>query len=198
MNTRIFIRKIFSNAQGLIGSLIIGVSIIIGLNFQWFTSNISDIISGESRRQEEMAIIDNEREIREYSEVSEYKKLWEIFLTNNFNGKQFRVIKRNSGDYLCFDPLNSYPKQEINIFTGQVKNEWPKSIQEIKDETADKFLIHLNENKFLKKINWAYDDIDNYVYSHIFKVSDQYPCQTIKDGYRRNRYKQRIDLEIKN
>ena len=75
-----------------------------------------------------------------------------------------------------------------------MKRVWPKSSQQIDDETLDQFVAYLNMQTFLDKADWVYDDIDRYIYKHFFK--DSYiPCRSPYDAYRRNRFKQRIDLQ---
>lgn len=204
MNKQVF-KMIASNVKSFAGSIVIGLSIIIGLNFQWFITNFKDFydeISGENQRATDWALKQLEDSERKYGERQEYKKLWDAFLKNNFNGKQFKVVKSDNGDYFCYDPSTAYPapKARFDKEKSRVIYEgiWPKTTTEINDEMVDKFLDFLNSKKYLGRNTWVYDDIDNPNYRHIFLKSELYSCKAAKDVYRRNRFKQRLDIEIPN
>jgi hypothetical protein len=202
VNKQVF-EKIASNVKSFAGSIVIGLSIIVGLNFQWFITNFNDFydeISGKNQRETDWALKRIEDSKREFGERQEYKKLWESFLKDNFNGLQFKVVKSETGDYFCYDPSKAYPEPKARSDKkGEVIYEgiWPKTITEINDEMVDKFLDFLSARKYLGK-NWVYDDIDSPNYQHIFLKSDLYRCKAVKDVYRRNRFKQRLDIEIPN
>ncbi len=201
MNTQ-SITRLLNGFKGVIPSLIIGLSIIIGLNLQWSIDTAVDLystVSGEKARLAEAQLAEveraYERDRRERDEELQYRKLWDDFLRTNFNGKQYGVVTSKSGDYMCYNPNRSYPGQEFQYGgDGRKKRVWPKSSQQIDDETLDQFVAYLNMQTFLDKADWVYDDIDRYVYKHFFK--DSYiPCRSPYDAYRRNRFKQRIDLQ---
>ena len=201
MNTQ-SITRLLNGFKGVIPSLIIGLSIIIGLNLQWSIDTAVDLystVSGEKARLVEARLAEieraYERDRRESDEKFQYRKLWDDFLRTNFNGKQYGVVTSKRGDYMCYDPKLSYPGKEFQyVGKGRHKRVWPKSLQQIDDETLDQFVSYLNMRVFLDRADWVYDDIDSYVYRHIFKDSG-IRCRSPHDAYRRNRFKQRIDLK---
>ncbi len=203
MNTR-SITKLLSAIRGIFPSLIIGLSIIIGLNLQWSIDTAVDFystVSGEKARLAEAQVAEYELERRKSVEQAQLLKIWDDFLKKNFNDKQYRVEKSNSGDYMCYSPHRSYPGEEYRsdwVGTKLIQQRvWPKSKQQIDDEMLDQFIPYLNERNFLDRADWVYDDIDDYKYRHIFK-NNTFRCGSPYDAYRRNRFKQRIDLKNDN
>jgi hypothetical protein len=200
MNTQ-SITKLLSGFKGVIPSLIIGLSIIIGLNLQWCIDTAADFYStasGEKARLEEARVAAYELERRETAEQAQFLNIWDDFLKKNFNGKQYGFVTSDRGDYMCYNPDRSYPGEElVPVWDGSkffYKRAWPKSKQQIDDEMLDNFISYLNMTKFLDRNNWVYDDIDIYEYKHIFQYKF-FKCRSPYDAYRRNRFKQRIDLK---
>jgi hypothetical protein len=176
----------FEFAKTNSGALIIGVSLIIGLNFERFTNYAADAIyhlsgkadADQAKAQQEAIQLENERQAGIAKEQAHYARLhveaaaWQDFLTAaRTKFPQIAVVKNSSGgDYAC-----------LRIAGAEVAN------YQARDSISDDFVLWLNSNGLLDRHDWKYHDIkDFYDLSYV-------GCWQAKNIWRANRYQNRLD-----
>lgn len=170
------------------GALIIGVSLIIGLNFNRFTNYANLAIyhlSGQAGADAEAAraalAAEEEREgvaraklERERVARAAEEAAWHEFLiAERLRFPQKIAVVENSygGDFLC---MRLSETEEVSSY-------------EVRDNIADDFLQWLNSDGLLNRRDWKYDDIKGYAdQSYI-------GCSSANRLWRANRYQKRIE-----
>ena len=181
-------RRLLEFAKTNSGALIIGVSLIIGLNLSRFINYAEFAIyhlSGqagtneaalEASRAELAAAQERSRVAQAAAQELERAEqaAWQEFLDSERTkfSQQIRVVKNSyGGDFLCM---------------GLSRAEDAPSYV-VRDTIADDFVQWLNNNGLLEKRDWNYDDLKGFS-SAIYAA-----CWSAPGLWRANRYKKRIE-----
>ena len=182
--------RLFDFARTNSGALIIGASLIIGLNFERFKDYVAatpDAIRTAIYHLSGQADADQAKDRREFArlEKEEQARLerlrieelaWQDFLAAaRTKLPQIRVVKNSyGGDYVCLN---------IKWSEGEV------STYELRDNISDDFVRWLNDNRILDRRDWKYDDLQEF--NHL--TEPHLGCLSAVSMWRANRYQKRID-----
>jgi hypothetical protein len=173
-------KRLIKFAKTNSGALIIGVSLIIGLNFSRFI-NYAEVaiyhLSGQAAADEaafEAARVERAA-AQEHYRIEQ--AAWQEFLGSERTKfpQQIRVVKNSyGGDFLCLDRSTLGMAEDAASY-------------EVRDNIADEFVRWLNSDGLLDRRDWKYDDIKGY--------ADQpySPCWSANSLWRANRYQKRIE-----
>ena len=159
-------KRLIEFAKTNSGALIIGVSLIIGLNFSRFI-NYAEVafyhLSGQAAADEAaraQRAADQQRQRIAQAAVQETFRIeraaWQEFLGSERTKfpQQVRAVKNSyGGDYLCLDLRGP------NFSSAMAED---AARYEVRDNFADEFVQWLNGDGLLNRRDWKYDDIKGY------------------------------------
>ena len=162
--------RIIAFAKSNTGALIIGASIVIGLNFERFAEYVNDAfykLSGEAEADRKRAQQrDEEQRARFVRERAESEAWQEFLIEARAKFPQMQVVKNSyGGDFVC-------------LKIGWMGGERDYALQ---DRIADEFLSWLNGRN-----DWRYDELTEFTQPYS-------GCLGGKEVWRANRYQRRID-----
>jgi len=170
-------------------ALIIGIAIIVGLNFPFFLSNAQSlwyVVSGQAARDRESFQQAEKLQAKILQDRNAMTDAWNAFLRAS-RGNDNPEIKLSKGsgedsDYMCLE--NTITKDR-------------------EDHFADMFVQWLNQNAILGRSDWKYEFLDNDFFSDAGTRASAINIQTMaryvrgndfckapRYLYRRNRYQQ--------
>jgi len=169
------------------GALIVGVSLVIGLNFERFANYAAETpaaISLAIYHWSGQADADKAKSRREAAQRAEEEQarierlraeaaVWQAFLTAaRTKFSQIEVVKNSyGGDYLC-----------LRLSAAELSTAY-----QVRDNISDDFVQWLNRNRLLDGRDWKYDDLQDFAYQPYAG------CWSAKNIWRANRYQNRID-----
>lgn len=180
------------NKALIASSAILGVSLIVGMNFENFESYFYQA----STTTKNLFETTDDYQPSPYSELREaiekgkeqevIGKAWETFLVENKNGSSIKLIRNKEwGDYMCYSLDGTSEKED--------------------DKHSDLFVDYLIRHEVLNKKDWSYEDLSSNRmrsvhpyggYGRTNSFHDMNPamvkCRQPISLYRVNRYKRTL------